>query len=131
MSSRKEHWSRFPSTEMGRKNLKASTKAVPQNLNIDFFFLGKCWNMSFWWTSDFAACGKKKKYENNQHFLLSAFARGTHMVELQSSFAAIINHGSSPVIRDTRTSLLRKFLSVAASLCARVLWFLLRLLAGY
>lgn len=63
MSSMKEHWSRSPSTEMRRRNLKASTKAVPQKLNIDFifFFLGKCWNTSFWWTSDFAYGGKKKK----------------------------------------------------------------------
>lgn len=65
MSSRKEHWSRSPSTEMGRRNLKASMKAVPQKLNIDFFFifffLGKCWNTSFWWTSDFAYGEKKKK----------------------------------------------------------------------
>lgn len=51
----KEHWSRFPSTEMGgKKNLKAWTKAVLLEFNIKVFFLANA-TMSFGWSFEFAA----------------------------------------------------------------------------
>lgn len=132
MSSRKEHWSRSPSTEMGRRNLKASMKAVPQKLNIDFFlfffFLANAGIQAFGGLLTLPMERKKRNKTTNTFFfppLLGGHTWSSSRVPLLlfKSWQFTCYQGHSCFIA-------QKFLSMAASLYARVLGFLLRLLAG-